>query len=277
MTPQTWFLTGCSSGLGRALAEAALDAGQRVIATARDVRQLADLEQAGRCAVFALDVTEPEEVARVVAEAEALWDGIDVIVNNAGHGLLGAVEECGDAQVRRCFETHFFGPLNVLRAALPGMRARRRGHIVQVGAAAAVSNYAGFGAYGGAKAALEKMTESLRLELAPLGIRVTTLVPGPFRTGFIARGLERADAAIGDYAGGPAAKFGRLLETMDGRQPGDPQRAARAVVARILAGEAPARLPLGGYLVKKWRDQAALLLREAEQEQAWAVSADAPA
>ena len=109
MTAQTWFLTGCSSGLGRALAEAALEAGQRVIATARDVRQLADLERPGQCAVFALDVTEPAEVARVVAEAEALWDGLDVIVNNAGHGLLGAVEECDDAQVRRCFETHFFG------------------------------------------------------------------------------------------------------------------------------------------------------------------------
>jgi len=276
MTAQTWFLTGCSSGLGRALAEAALDAGQRVVATARDVRQLADLERPGQCAVFALDVTEPAEVARVVAEAESLWDGLDVVVNNAGYGLLGAVEECTDDQVRRCFETHLFGPLNVLRAALPGMRARRRGHIVQVGAAAAVSNYAGFGAYGGAKAALERMSDSLRLELAPIGIRVTTLVPGPFRTGFIARGLERASGAIDAYAGGPAAKFGRLLDSVDGRQPGDPVRAARAVVGRILAGDAPARLPLGGYLVKKWRDQAALLLREAEQEQAWAAAADAP-
>lgn len=269
MNRKNWLITGCSSGFGRAITEAALAAGQRVIATARDVRSIADLEQVGSCEVMALDITDAENVREVIAAAGAL----DVIVNNAGYGLIGAVEECSDEQIRRNVETNFFGPLNLIRAALPGLRAQRSGHIVNVSAAAAIANYAGFGIYGGAKAALELMSESLRLELAPLGIQVTLVQPGPFRTDFIARGLERAAHEIADYDGS-ARKFARFLDSMNGRQPGDPVKAAGAIVKRVLGGEAPLHLPLGKYAVKKLRDKAAALTREAEKWEAVASAAD---
>lgn len=271
MNQKKWLITGCSSGFGRAIAEAALAAGQRVIATARDVRSIADLERAGSCEVMALDITDAENVREVIAAAGAL----DVIVNNAGYGLIGAVEECSDEQIRRSVETNFFGPLNVIRAALPMLRAQKSGHIVNISAAAAISNYPGFGIYGGAKAALEMMSESLRLELAPLGIQVTLVQPGPFRTDFIARGLEKAAGEIADYAGS-ARKFATFLETVNGKQPGDPVRAAEAIVKMVLDGQAPLRLPLGKYVVKKMRDKAAALTREVEQWGEVAVNTDFP-
>lgn len=259
----TWFITGCSSGFGRAIAEAALAAGQRVIATARDVRSIADLEKAGSCEVMALDVTDPENVREAISAAGP----VDVLVNNAGYGLIGAVEECSDEQIRQNMETNFFGPLNVIRAALPGLRKRRSGHIVNVSAAAAISNYAGFGIYGGAKAALELMSESLRLELAPLGIKITLVQPGPFRTDFIARSMDKAAGEIADYQAS-SGKFARFLASMDGKQPGDPAKAAAAIVQMVLDGEAPLHFPLGKYVVKKLRDKAAALTREAEKWEA---------
>lgn len=269
MNRKNWLITGCSSGFGRAIAEAALAAGQHVVATARDVRSIADLERAGSCEVMALDITDADQVREVICAAGAL----DVIVNNAGYGLIGAVEECSDEQIRRNVETNFFGPLHVVRAALPGMRGRKSGHIVNVSAAAAISNYAGFGIYGGAKAALELMSESLRLELAPLGIKVTLVQPGPFRTEFIARGLEKAATQIDEYQAS-SGKFARFLESMNGRQPGDPAKAAAAIVQMVLDGEAPLHLPLGKYVVKKMRDKAAALTREAEKWEAVAAGAE---
>lgn len=256
----TWFITGCSSGFGRAIAEAALAAGQRVIATARDVRSIADLEKAGRCEVMALDVTDAENVREAISAAGP----VDVLVNNAGFGLIGAVEECSDEQIRQNMETNFFGPLNVIRAALPGLRTQRSGHILNISAAAAISNYAGFGIYGGAKAALELMSESLRLELAPLGIKVTLVQPGPFRTDFISRSLDKAGGEIADYQAS-SGKFARFLASMDGKQPGDPAKAAAAIVKMVLDGESPLHFPLGKYVVKKLRDKAAALTREAER------------
>lgn len=277
MTPKTWLITGCSSGFGRALAEAALAAGQRVVATARDVRRIADLEQAGRCQVLPLDLTDGADIPRVLEQALAAFDGLDVLVNNAGYGLIGAVEECSEEQARRSLETHFFGPLRLIRAALPHLRARGGGHLVQISAAAAIGNYAGFGVYGAAKAALESLSESLRLELAPFGIQVTLVEPGPFRTDFIRRGLEKAEQPLEAYRNGAAAKFEQFLGRMDGQQPGDPARAATAIVQMVLEGWAPLRLPLGRYAVKKLRDRAAALLREAERAEAVAAATDFPA
>lgn len=272
MSSKKWLITGCSSGFGRAIAEAALAAGQQVIATARDVRSIADLEKPGSCEVMALDITDVENIREVIAAAGAL----DVIVNNAGYGLIGAVEECSDEQIRRSLETNFFGPLNVIRAALPGLRAQKSGHIVNISAAAAISNYPGFGIYGGAKAALEMMSESLRLELAPLGIHVTLVQPGPFRTDFIARGLEKSATQIAAYDGS-ARKFATFLETVNGKQLGDPVRAAQAIVKMVLDGETPPRLPLGKYVVKKMRDKATALTREAERWGDVAAATDFPA
>ena len=275
MTTKNWFITGCSSGFGRALAEAALARGQRVIATARDIRSIADLEQADRCQVMTLDITEASEIPLVIQAAAEVWGGLDVIVNNAGYGLIGAVEECGEEQIRRSFETNFFGPLNVMRAALPMLRAQKSGHIVNISAAAAISNYAGFGIYGGAKAALELMSESLRAELAPLGIKVTLVQPGPFRTDFISRGMEKASDLISDYDA-TSGRFAKFLASMNGKQPGDPARAASAIVETVLSGEAPLHFPLGKYVVKKLRDKAAALTREANKWEAVAASTEFP-
>lgn len=273
-TPRIWFITGCSSGFGHALAEAALLAGDRVVATARQKAALDMLEHvgAGRCLGLELDVTDAAQVARTVAEAQAHWGRLDVVVNNAGYGLLGAVEECTEEQIRRNFETNFFGPLHVIRAVLPLLRGQRSGHLLNISAAAAISNYPGFGIYGAAKAALEAASESLRLELAAFGIKVTLVQPGPFRTHFIKGGMERA-AATDAYAGS-SGKFAAYLDKVDGSQPGDPEKAAALLVKMVHDGQAPLRLPLGRYAAKKVRDTAAARLRELETWEAAAVETD---
>ncbi|MFN0125571.1 MAG: oxidoreductase [Verrucomicrobiales bacterium] len=268
---KTWFITGCSSGFGRALAEAALAAGHRVIATARDLRRIADLERLETCRLLPLDLTDAATIRHAVAEAGRF----DVLVNNAGSGLLGAAEECADDQIRRNMETNFFGPLNLIRASLPMFRDQKCGHIINFSAAAAISNYPGFGIYGGAKAALEFVSESLRLELAPLGIRVTIVEPGPFRTDFISRSLESARERLPDYDTTSGA-FRRLVESMNGRQPGDPARAAEAILALVNSESPPLRLALGRYAIKKTRDKAAALLRDAEASERIAGNLDFP-
>ncbi len=264
--PMNWFITGCSSGFGRCIAEAALARGQRVAVTARDLSTLRDLEGPD-CKAFALDVTDPVSIARAVAGAAAALGRLDVVVNNAGYGLIGAVEECSDAQIRRNMETNFFGPLNVIRAVAPLLRGQRSGHIVNISAAAALTNYPGFGIYGGAKAALDLMSESLAAELRPLGVKVTIVHPGPFRTDFIGRGMESAEQSITDYDG-TSGKFSKLLKAMNGKQPGDPAKAASLIVRTVLSGDAPMRLPLGKYMIRKTRDKAAALNRDADKWEA---------
>lgn len=264
--PMNWFITGCSSGFGRCIAEAALAQGQRVAVTARDPSSLRELEGPD-CKAFALDVTDPVSIASAVADAAAELGRLDVVVNNAGYGLIGAVEECSDDQIRRNMETNLFGPLNVIRAVAPLLRAQRSGHIVNISAAAALANYPGFGIYGGAKAALDLMSESLAAELRPLGVKVTLVHPGPFRTAFIGWGMESAEHSITDYDG-TSGKFSKLLMAMSGKQPGDPAKAAALIVRTVLSGDAPMRLPLGKYMIRKTRDKAAALNREADKWEA---------
>jgi NAD(P)-dependent dehydrogenase (short-subunit alcohol dehydrogenase family) len=269
-TPRTWFITGCSSGFGRSIAEAALLAGDHVIATARKSADLEMLEHigAGRCHGLALDITQAEQVRSVVKSAISITGRIDVCVNNAGNGLIGAVEECNEEQTRRNFETNFFGTLNVMRAMLPAMRAQKSGHIITISAAAAISNYPGFGVYGAAKAAIESLSESLRAEVQPHGIKVTLVQPGPFRTAFISKGLDHA-AKMPEYAG-TAGKFAAFLANVEGKQPGDPERAAELIVQMVHESKSPLRLPLGKYAVKKIRDMASQRLRELEE---WEIRA----
>ena len=277
MSDQTrvWFVTGCSSGFGRSLAERVVASGDRLVATARDVASIVDLATSAPDAVriFALDVADPARIRAVVAEAAQVWGRIDVAVNNAGYGLIGALEECADAQIERNFAVNLTGPLHVMRAVLPVMRAQRSGHIINVSAAAAIANYPGFSVYGGAKRGLEGVSEGVRAEVAPLGIKVTLVRPGPFRTRFVARSLERASGQIADYDA-TSGKFAQLLVRMDGRQPGDPDRAAAAIVKMVQDGKAPLRLVLGRYAVDKSRK--ALAAAEAELAE-WApvgVAAD---
>lgn len=263
MTDKVWFITGTSSGFGRALAEVALEKGHRVVATARNTATIADLgvrwPQAAH--IVELDVTSQEQVERAVQEAVNVFGRIDVLVNNAGYGLLGAVEECSEAAVRRNFEVNFFGAWNVIRGVLPQFRAQKSGHIVNVSAAAAISNYPGFGIYGASKCALEGLSESLAAEGRAFGVKVTIVEPGPFRTDFISRSLELAPVKAAEYEAS-VGKFGKFIHGLDGKQPGDPVGAAQVIVDAVESDKPPLRLVLGKYAVDKTRRM--LAQREAE-------------
>ncbi len=245
---RVWLITGCSRGIGHALAAAVLASGQRVIATARDPARLGDLATAhpGTCRTLALDVADSAQVKTAIPQAAEFFGRLDVIVNNAGYGLVGAFEELGTDQIARNFATNFFGALEVIRAALPILRAQGSGHIVNISAAAVIANYPGFSIYGATKWALEGASESLAAELKPLGIKVTIVQPGPFRTGFVARSLERAGGRIAAYDS-TSGKFLRVLEAMDGEEAGDPDKAAAAILAAAESKSPPLRLVLGKY------------------------------
>jgi NAD(P)-dependent dehydrogenase (short-subunit alcohol dehydrogenase family) len=242
----TWLITGCSTGLGRALAEAALRAGHDVVVTARDANSISDLASAhpDHALAVALDVTDPGQVAAAVRDAEARFGGVDVLVNNAGYGYRAAVEEGDDAAVRTLFETHFFGAVSLIKAVLPGMRARRSGAIVNVSSIGAQITPVGSGYYSAVKSALEGLSGSLRGELAPLGISVTIVEPGAFRTDFAGRSLTQVETPIADYAD-TAGKRRKEHDTMHGTQAGDPTKAAAAIIAAVDAAEPPAFLLLG--------------------------------
>jgi NAD(P)-dependent dehydrogenase (short-subunit alcohol dehydrogenase family) len=256
--PSVWLVTGCSSGLGLALARQLLGRGHRLVATTRKLTQLDDLvaQYPETCRALALEVTDRWQVKAAVAQAAEAFGRIDVVVNNAGYGLAGALEELSDEEIARNFDANFFGALEIIRAALPILRAQRHGHIVNISAAAAISNYAGFSVYGAAKWALEGVSESLAAELKPLGIKVMIVQPGPFRTEFAGRSLERAQKRIADYDRS-SGKFLRFLEAMDGRQPGDPDKAADAIINAVESNASPLRLVLGKYANDKVRKKLA--------------------
>ncbi|OBG98766.1 MULTISPECIES: oxidoreductase [unclassified Mycobacterium] len=242
----TWLITGCSTGLGRALAEAVAGAGHNVVVTARDVEKVTDLVSVAPERVLAatLDVTDPAQVATAVRQAHNRFGHVDVLVNNAGYGYRAAVEEGDDADVRALFETHFFGTVAMIRAVLPGMRARRSGAIVNISSIGATVTPVGSGYYAAAKAAIEGMSGALRGELAPLGISVTIVEPGAFRTDFAGRSLVQSATVIDDYAA-TAGKRRKENDTMHGNQAGDPAKAATAIIAAVESPEPPGFLLLG--------------------------------
>jgi NAD(P)-dependent dehydrogenase (short-subunit alcohol dehydrogenase family) len=242
----TWLITGCSTGLGRALAEAVIGAGHNAVVTARDPAKVADLAGAApeRVLAVALDVTNPAQVTAAVRQADERFGGVDVLVNNAGYGYRGAIEEGDDADVRELFETHFFGGVAMIKAVLPGMRARRGGAIVNISSIGATVTPVGSGYYAAAKAAIEGMSGALRGELAPLGISVTVVEPGAFRTDFAGRSLTQSPTVIDDYAG-TAGQRRKENDTMHGNQAGDPAKAAAAIIAAVESDEPPAFLLLG--------------------------------
>jgi NAD(P)-dependent dehydrogenase (short-subunit alcohol dehydrogenase family) len=239
-------ITGCSTGLGRALAEAVIGAGHQAVVTARDVKKVADLADTApeRVLAVALDVTEPEQVTSAVQQAQERFGSIDVLVNNAGYGYRAAVEEGDDAEVRALFETHFFGTVAMVKAVLPGMRARRSGAIVNISSIGATVMPVGSGYYAAAKAAMEGISGALRGELAPLGISVTIVEPGVFRTDFAGRSLVQSATVIDDYAD-TAGKRRKENDTMHGNQAGDPAKASAAIIAAVESSEPPAFLLLG--------------------------------
>ena len=246
----TWFITGCSTGLGRALAEAVVARGEQLVVTARDAARVQDIADRApdRVLAAALDVTDHTGVAEVVERAEQRFGGIDVLVNNAGYGYRSAIEEGDDADVERLFATNVHGALAVTRAVLPGMRARRSGTIVNVSSIGARQCPPGSGYYAASKAALEAATAALRKEVEPLGITAFTVEPGAFRTDFAGRSLTQSARAIDDYAG-TAGKRRKENDTSHGTQPGDPERAARAVLTAVEDPHPPALLLLGSDAV----------------------------
>ena len=251
----TWLITGCSTGLGRALAEAVIGAGHNAVVTARDVAKVADLASAApeRVLAVALDVTDPAQVASSVRRAHDRFGGVpDVLVNNAGYGYRAAVEEGDDADMRILFETHFFGAVAMIKAVLPGMRARRSGAIVNISSIGAQLTPVGSGYYSAAKAAIEGMSGALRGELAPLGISVTIVEPGAFRTDFAGRSLVQSATVIDDYAA-TAGQRRKENDTMHGNQAGDPAKAGAAIIAAVESSEPPGFLLLGPDALAAYR------------------------
>ena len=244
---RTWLITGVSSGFGRELARAALARGDVVAGTLRRPEQLAEFRALapGRAHAYQLDVTDPAAVADVVERATRDMGSIDVLVNNAGYGLFGAVEEIGDAEARGVMETNFFGLLSVTQAVLPQMRRRRSGHIVNFSSVAGFKGLPGCGLYCASKYAVEGLSESLFLEVAPFGIRVTLVEPGGFRTNFAGGSKVFAARVIADYAESPASKTRQHMSHYQGHEPGDPAKAAVAVMQAVDAPEPPLRLVLG--------------------------------
>jgi len=225
-----------------------------------------------------LDVTDRASISACVQAALAspvANQRIDVLVHNAGYGLVGAIEECDEAQVRRNFETNFFGAMFLTQALLPHFRAQRSGLIIAMSAAAVISNYAGFGVYGAAKWALEGMCESLRAELAPVGVKVMMVEPGPFRTDFIARSMDKGSTRISEYDR-TSGQFTSMLERMSGKQPGDPMRGAQAIVTASQHETVPARLVLGRYAIEKTKKKWAASQAELATWEELGLSADFP-
>lgn len=243
---KTWFITGCSGGLGKLLATAAAARGDRVVATARNTAELEELRQRYPDTVrtLSLDVTNADSIVSAVAETEAAFGRLDVLVNNAGHGFLGAIEEGTPEEYRPLFDVNVFGLIETTRAALPLMRRTHGGLIVNLSSVAGIVGMGGHGYYNATKFAVEGLSEALAEEVAPLGIRVILVEPGPFRTEFLGRSITVAKRQIEAYsATGGGARIYR--EGNDGRQPGDPDKAVAVILQAIDAENPPLHLPLG--------------------------------
>ncbi len=250
----TWLITGCSTGLGRALATAVLERGDNAVVTARDAARVEDLAERFPATALALDldVTDHARVRAVVAAASERFGGIDVLVNNAGYGYRAAVEEGDDDDVQRLFATNVFGAVAAIKAVLPGMRAQRSGTIVNISSIGARITPAGSGYYSATKAALEGLTGSLRSELEPLGIRAMVVEPGAFRTDFAGRSLQQSASPIADYAE-TAGRRRKEHDTTDGTQPGDPSKAAEVLIEAVQSSDPPELLLLGEDAVAGFR------------------------
>jgi NAD(P)-dependent dehydrogenase (short-subunit alcohol dehydrogenase family) len=273
-----WFISGCSTGFGRELAKQVLARGWRAAVTAREVDRVADLAEDadGRALPLALDVTDPEQIRMAVQAAEARFGGIDVLVNNAGYGYQASVEEGVDAEIRAQFEANVFGLFALTRAVLPGMRERRRGHVISITSVAGLVGYMGSGYYAASKHAVEGWSDSLAAEVGPLGIRVSCVEPGPFRTDWAGRSLRQTPSTIPDYADTAAARL-KATAAISGRQAGDPVRAAAAMIALAEDPDPPRHLVLGAWgfevVTAKLRER----LAEIEARRETSLGADFPA
>jgi NAD(P)-dependent dehydrogenase (short-subunit alcohol dehydrogenase family) len=274
---RVWFITGAARGLGALIADAALADGNAVVVTGRKLAPLAERFAGQPNALpVQLDVSDETQAQAAVAQAVARFGRIDVLVNNAGFGLLGAIEEADDADIRRMYDTNVFGLLNVIRAVLPQMRTRRSGHIVNISSIGGYRAAAGFGVYSSTKFAVEGITEALRDELAPLGIHATVVEPGYFRTDFLdASSLAVSSRVIEDYAA-TAGQVRERAARISHKQPGDPARLAKAMVKLIDAEKPPLRMPFGTDTLAAIAKKNAYVAEETAAWRELAASTDFP-
>ena len=263
MPGKVWLITGASTGFGRLLAEEVLKRGDKVVATARDEGKVVDLTDRYPTTALALelDVTEKDHILAGVQDAIDGFGRIDVLLNNAGYGLMGAAEEASDEEIEKIVATNVFGVVDVTRAVLPHMRAQKSGHIVNMSSAAGVVGTPGVSIYNLTKFAVEGFSEALALEVKPLGIRVSVIEPGPFRTEFLGRSAVYAQERIADYDE-TAGKTRAMLEAQAGKQKGDPQKAVEAIVQVVDSDDPPLRLLLGASALtrmeaklKQWQSE----------------------
>jgi NAD(P)-dependent dehydrogenase (short-subunit alcohol dehydrogenase family) len=273
----TWFITGCSTGFGRELARAVVDRGYRAVITARNPVQIEDIVAGHEDHTLGLrlDVTNPVQVAEAVRRAEDHFSCIDVLVNNAGIGYFAAVEESDEAEIRRLFEINYFGMARVTRAVLPAMRKRRSGHIINIASICGLAPIPSLGDYCATKFAVEGLSECLALEVGPLGIWVTLVEPSGFRTNWAGGSANEASAEIADYAATAGASR-RAMRALDGKQPGDPVRAANAIIRAVESPTPPLHLLLGKEAVRLARKQLDVLSRDFDAWEKVAVAADFP-
>jgi len=274
-TPRVWFITGTSQGFGKELVRAALWRGDSVVATSRNPQKVAEdfPMDSERLLTVALDLHDSTQISQVVQSAVDRFGRIDVLVNNAGHGLLGAVEEASDAEIAKVYETNVFGLIRVTRVVLPYLRTQHSGHIVNISSIGGLIGLAGWGIYCSTKFAVEGLSEALALEVAPLGIHVTIVEPGPFRTDFLGSSLTATAQQISDYD--QTAGLTRSAATeRHGNQPGDPALAAEAIVQAVISDKPPLHLLLGGMAYVRANQKLDELRKEFKAWEEVALSSD---
>ena len=271
-----WFITGCSTGMGRDIAREALERGYRVVLTARSPASVADLHERfpSTSAVAGLDVTDGAQIERALRLADERFGRIDVLVNNAGYGYLSSVEEGDESDVRAMFETNFWGLLAVTRAVIPQMRERRSGRIIHNSSQAGLMSFPGTAYYSTSKWAVEALSEGLSRELEPFGIKVSAVEAGPVRTDWAGRSMRRNPPRLPDYAA-IAARM-ELITEMDGRQPGDPRRMAAAIVDLAECENPPRQLLLGRGVLAAYRQKLAEIGAMLDAWEAVSLGADFP-
>jgi len=274
---RVWFITGASTGFGRHLAEEVLRRGERVAATARDVTKVEDLarQYPGKALALTLDVTKPTEIEAAARQAINGFGHIDVLVNNAGYGVSGAIEEMSEEEFDPMFQTNIYGLIRTTRAFLPHFRERRSGHIINFSSIGGLVGGAGWGFYSTTKFAVEGFSEALAAEMEPLGVRVTLIEPGPFRTNFLGRSGQLAERELPEYAE-TAGKMRTFVRTQPGKQPGDPQKAVEAIIAVADSPEPPLHLILGKGALMRFRDKLSTLQKEIAAWEAVTTGADFP-
>jgi NAD(P)-dependent dehydrogenase (short-subunit alcohol dehydrogenase family) len=266
-TTKVWIITGAARGFGQEISKAVLADGDVVIATVRQRPEelAARLGHHPNLRVVTLDITNEAQARDVAAEAVAQFGRIDVLVNNAGSGLLSAVEEATDEEVKRNYETNVFGLLKVTRAVLPHLRRQRSGHVINFSSVGGLTGSAGWGLYCSTKFAVEGLTEALALELAPLGIHATAVEPGYFRTNFLdGSSLNRASQIIADYAA-TSGRMRTLASQVSYKQPGDPAKLAAAILRLAASPQPPVHLPLGNDTLARYREKVAAFDSEIAQ------------